>query len=49
MNLTEEENLAGVDLLIDIGFATYSLLLCSEFDKVSSITVKNAEQCMKSV
>lgn len=32
MNMTEEENLARVVLLIDIGFATDSLLLCSEFD-----------------
>ena len=29
MKLTEEENVAGVVLLIDIGFATYSLLLCT--------------------
>ena len=49
MNLTEEENLTGVVLLIDTGFARYVFAAMYWFEQVSFTTVETAEQCMKSV
>ena len=44
MNLTEEENLNRVSLLIDIGFVRF--LYIAMFKQVGSITSQTAEQCM---
>ena len=46
MNLTEEENLTRVSLLIDTGLSDSSFLLCTEFEQFGSITGKIAGQCM---
>ena len=44
MNLTEEENLNRVSLLIDTGFVRF--LYIAMFEQVGSITGQTAEQCM---
>ena len=49
MNMIEEENLIGVVLLIDTGFARYVSVDMYCFEQVSLIIVQIPEQCMKPV
>ena len=46
MNLTEEENLTRVSLLIDRGFVRYLFIAMYWFEQVISITGEAAEQSM---
>ena len=43
MNLIEEENLNGVSMRIDIDFVRFLFIVCTEFEKVSSIIGETAE------
>ena len=50
LNLTEEQNLTGVVLLIGTRFARYLFdTMYYQFEQVSSVTVEPADQCKKSV
>ena len=46
MNLTEEEILTRVSLLIDTGFARFLFVAVYWFEQFGSITSETPEQCM---